>query len=76
MAEQREAGVVAAGQDAVRGYLRKQGMTDSDISKFMDQARTGPGPAQFSFGPDDAGLVPRYTLRYEGESFVLAEQQV
>jgi hypothetical protein len=76
MAGQPEAGVVAAGQDAVRGHLRQQGMTDSDISKYMEEARMGPGPARFSFGPDDAGLVPRYTLSYEGESFVLAEQQV
>jgi len=34
------------------------------------------GPASFSFGSDEAGLIPRYALSYEGESFVLLEQQV
>jgi hypothetical protein len=75
MAE-REPGVVATGEESVRSYLSEQGMTEGDISKYVGGARSGPGPAQFSFGSDEVGLIPRYSLSHEGETFVLLRQEV
>ena len=69
-----EPGVLAAGEEPVRQYLRRLGMPEADISVYLDEARRGPGPAAFSFGTDDEGLIPQLRLDCEGQEFVLSEE--
>jgi hypothetical protein len=58
-AAMHEPGVLAAGEEPVRQYLRRLGMPEADISLYLDEARKGLGPATFSFGTDDEGLIPQ-----------------
>jgi hypothetical protein len=69
-----EPGVLAAGAGQVREYLRGFGMPEPDIDIYLDEARRGPGPATFSFGTDDEGLVPQFRLSCESSEFVLSEE--
>jgi hypothetical protein len=72
--EAHEPGVLAAGEGRVREYLRRLGMPEADISIYLDEARRGPGPATFSFGTDDEGLIPQLRLSCEGSEFVLTHE--
>jgi hypothetical protein len=45
VSEMHEPGVLAAGEEPVREYLRRLGMPEPDISVYLDEARRGPGPA-------------------------------
>ena len=68
MEQEHEPGVaqpreVAAGGDEVRAYLVRQGMMKDDIAKYLLKARES-GAATFTFGPDEVGIVPRYTVIY------------
>lgn len=58
MSEMHEPGVLAAGEEPVREYLRRLGMPEPDISVYLDEARRGPGPATFTFSAHDEGLIP------------------
>jgi hypothetical protein len=69
-----EPGVLAAGEASVRQYLRGLGMPEPDIDVYLDEAQRGPGPATFSFGTDDEGLVPQFRLSCESSEFVLSEE--
>jgi hypothetical protein len=71
---EHEPGVLAAGEEPVRRYLRGLGMPEPDISVYLDEARRGPGPATFSFGTDDEGLIPQFRLDSEGAEFVLSRE--
>jgi hypothetical protein len=43
-------------------------------NRYLDEAQRGPGPATFSFGSDDEGLVPQFRLSCEGSNFVLTNE--
>ncbi len=60
----------------MRRFLRRPGMPEVDISLYLDEARKGPGPATFSFGTDDEGLIPEFRLSCETSDFVLTEVQL
>jgi hypothetical protein len=68
-----EPGVLAAGEEPVRRYLHGLGMPEPDIDVYLDEARRGPGPATFSFGTEDEGLIPQLRLDFEGSQFVLSQ---
>ena len=68
--------VLAAGEESVRQFLRGIEMPEPDIEIYLDEARKGPGPATFSFGSDDEGLIPEFRLSYEAGGFVLARVQL
>jgi hypothetical protein len=74
MSELHEPGVLAAGEDQVRQYLRSLGMPEPNISVYVEKARHGPGPAIFSFGTDDEGLIPQLRLSCEGSQLVLTHE--
>jgi hypothetical protein len=69
-----EPGVLAAGAEPVRQYLRGLGMPEPDIDVYLDEARRGPGPATFSFGTQDEGLIPQLRLEFAGSEFVLSQE--
>ncbi|HUZ26571.1 MAG TPA: hypothetical protein VMV07_22690 [Streptosporangiaceae bacterium] len=69
--EQQEQLVATGGED-IRAYLAAQGMTEDDITKYLVQARgSGPAMASFTFGPDEAGIAPRYNLMFADEVYRL-----
>jgi len=68
--DRQQAHVAATGGDDVRAYLSAQGMLDEDIAKYLGQARAGE-LASFTFGPDEAGIAPRYTLLFANEVYRL-----
>lgn len=74
MADMNEPEVVATGEEPVRQYLRGARMPEYDISVYLDEARKGPGPATFSFGADDSGIIPEFRLSYEDSEFVLMQR--
>jgi hypothetical protein len=74
VSEMHEPGVLAAGEEPVREYLHRLGMPEPDINVYLDEARRGPGPATFSFGTDDEGLIPQLRLSHEGSGFVLTHE--
>jgi hypothetical protein len=74
VSELHEPGVLAAGEEQVRQYLRGLGMPEPDVSVYVDEARRGPGPATFSFGTDDEGLIPQLRLSCEGSQFILTHE--
>ena len=76
MTEAHEPGILAAGEEPVRQFLHGLGMPEVDVNVYLDEARSGPGPALFSFGTDDEGLIPRYHLVFHDSEFVLTEVQL
>jgi hypothetical protein len=68
--DRQQAQLAATGGDKVRAYLSAQGMLDEDIAKYLGQAR-GEELASFTFGPDEAGIAPRYTLLFADEVYRL-----
>jgi hypothetical protein len=45
-------------------------MVDEDITKYLLEARES-GTATFTFGPDEAGIAPRYAVGYAGDMYYL-----
>jgi hypothetical protein len=70
-----EPAVVAAGGGSVRRYLAELGMPEDEVSRYLQQARKGPGPALFSFGADSAGAPSRYWLSCDASEFVLVRHE-
>lgn len=62
--------LVATGSEQVRAYLSAQGMVDEDITKYLLGARAT-GVATFTFGPDEVGVAPRYTVDYAEDAYHL-----
>lgn len=67
--------VIATGKERVREYLLGLGMPEPDIRLYLDEAQQGPGPATFSFGSDDEGLIPDFQLSCDASEYVLAKVQ-
>jgi hypothetical protein len=76
MAGTHEPGILAEGEKPVRRFLLGLGMPEVDIGLYLDEARQGPGPATFSFGADDEGQIPEFSLSCETSDFVLTEVQL
>jgi hypothetical protein len=74
MASAGELEVVAAGEERVRNYLRGLHMPEYDISLYVDEARRGPGPATFSFGAGDMGIIPEFRLSLDDSEYVLMQR--
>ena len=74
MTDLSEPEIVATGELPVRNYLRGLHMPEYDISVYLDQARRGPGPALFSFGECDAGVIPEFRLSCEECTYVLMQR--
>jgi hypothetical protein len=70
-----EPAVVAAGGESVRRYLAELGMPEDEVSRYLQQARKGPGPALFSFGADSGGAPRRYWLSCDESEFVLVRHE-
>jgi hypothetical protein len=73
-AMEQQAQLVATGTEQIRAYLSAQGMADDDMTKYLTEAR-GPSQASFTFGPEEAGIVPRYTLMFADEVYRLTVEQ-
>jgi hypothetical protein len=69
-----QAQLVATGTDQIRSYLSAQGMLEDDMAKYLAQAR-GPSQVSFTFGPDEAGIAPKYTLMFADEVYRLTVEQ-
>jgi hypothetical protein len=64
------------GHDEVIRYLREQGMTETDITKYLTAARdSGADGTAFSFGPDEVVVKPMYRITFaDGVYRLMADQ--
>ncbi len=68
-------GMMVTGHDEIIRYLREQGMTETDITKYMAAARdSGADGTAFSFGSDEVVVKPLYRLTFaDGEYRLMAD---
>ena len=62
MVEMDELIILATDDDPVQRYLRRMGITERVITRYVEKAREGK-PVTISFGRDQEGKIPPLRLR-------------